>query len=215
MQGGFFIKSQIVTLVVVILVGAVVLVGVPSSRVTGVLEVEVQNITTYIGDTSDYSKLASVQSQTTAQPKAFAPLWGIGDIVFVNGKPARGTWSVFTALSLLVPIQLPGYALNDTFRGGVFVSTLEILNPDFSPRGTIIMSGLAGGPAPGGGGAYALRFGNAAIIGGTGEFIGAKGVMGETTNPLDSFRYASTSEDPSLRRQIGGGKLTFVVSMID
>ncbi len=95
------------------------------------------------------------------------------------------------------------------------MSTLEILNPDFSPRGTIIMVGLAGGPAPPGGGAYGLRFGNAAIVGGTGEFIGARGVMGETTNPLDSFRYASTSEDPSVRRELGGGKLTFVVSMIN
>ncbi len=212
MYRGFFSKSQIITMAIVFLVGAAVLVGVPSSRVTGVLEVEVENITTYIGD-SDYSKLASIQTLTTAQPKAFAPLWGIGDIVYVNGKPARGTWSVFTALSLIAPIQLPGIAISDTFRGGVFVSTLEILNTDFSPRGTVIMSGLAGGPAPPGGGAYGLRFGNAAIIGGTGEFIGAKGVMGETTNPLDSFRYASTSEDPSVRRQLGGGKLTFVVSM--
>ncbi len=214
MHRGFFSRGQIVTLVIVVLVGAAVLVGVPSSRVSGILEVEVENITTYIGDT-DYSKLASVPSQTTSQPKAFAPLWGIGDIVFVNGKPARGTWSVFAALSLIAPVQVPGIAISDTFRGGVFVSTLEILNPDFSPRGTIIMSGLAGGPAPPGGGSFALRFGNAAIIGGTGEFIGAKGVMGETTNPLDSFRYASTSEDPSLRRQIGGGKLHFVVSMIN
>ena len=78
-----------------------------------------------------------------------------------------------------------------------------------------MMMGLAGGQAPPGGGVYALRFGNGAVIGGTGEFIGAKGVMGETTNPLDSFRYASTSEDPSVRRQLGGGKLTFVVSMIN
>ena len=131
----------------------------------------------------------------------------------VNGKPARGTWSVFTALSLIAPLQQPGIAISDTFRGGIAVSTLEILNPDFSPRGTIMMMGLAGGPAPPGGGSFALRFGNMAIVGGSGEFNGAKGVMGETTNPLDSFRYASTSEDPSVRRILGGGKLSFVVSM--
>ncbi len=215
MRRGFFSKSQIVTIVVVFLAGTVVLVGVPSSRVSGVLEVQVENITTYIGDTPDFSKLASVPSLTTAVPKAFSGLWGIGDIVYVNGQKARGTWSVFTALNLIAPVQIPGIAISDTFRGGVFISTLEILNTDFSPRGTVMMMGLAGGQAPPGGGVYALRFGNGAVVGGTGEFIGAKGVMGETTNPLDSFRYASTSEDPSVRRQLGGGKLTFVVSMIN
>lgn len=215
MPRGFLSRSQVVTIVVVLFTGAAVLVGVPSSRVTGVLEVDVVNITTYIGDTPDFSKLASVPQLTTTQPKAFSGLWGIGDIVMVNGKAARGTWSVFTALSLLAPVQVPGIALSDTFRGGIFISTLEILNTDFSPRGTVMMMGQAGGPAPPGGGVFGLRFGNGAVVGGTGEFIGAKGVMGETTNPLESFRFASASEDPSVRRQLGGGKLTFVVSMMN
>ncbi len=206
------VRKLLIAIVAVMLVGAVVLVGVPSTQVTGILQVEVENIVTYIGD-ANYAFLASIPDQTTSTPKAFAPLWGLGDIVAVNGKPARGTWSVFTALSLIAPIQQPGIAIADTFRGGLAVSTLEILNPDFSPRGTVMMMGLAGGPAPPGGGSFAMRFGNMAVVGGSGEFIGAKGVMSETTNPLEAFRYASTSEDPSVRRQIGGGKLSFVVSL--
>ncbi len=206
-------SRTIIGVVCLLSIGAFVIVAVPSSRVNGILEVEVENITTYIGDTSDYSKLATDPKLTSVQPKAFSNLYGIGDIVAVNGKPARGTFSVFAALNLLAPVELPGIAISDTFRGGLAMATWEILNPDLSPRGTVMAMGLAGGPAPPGSGSYALRFGNMAITGGTGEFIGAKGVMGETTNPLEHFRFASTSEDPSVRRKLGGGKLSFVLSM--
>lgn len=177
------------------------------------MEIDVENITTYIGDT-DYSKLASNPNPVPTFPKAFANLYGIGDIVAVDGRPARGTWSVFTALNFLAPVQLPGVALADTFRGGIAVTNFEILEPDFSPRGTIMAMGLAGGQAPPGSGAFGLRFGNLAVAGGTGEFIGVRGVSGETTNPTDSFRFASVSEDPSKRRTYPGGKLVFVVTLI-
>jgi hypothetical protein len=213
MAADYFSKRLVVAVVVVLAVGAVVLVALPSSRVVGVLEVDVENIVTYIGDTPDYSRITSNPTETTVAPKSFAALYGIGDIVRVNGRPARGTWSVFTGLILLAPVQVPGIALSDTFRGGQAMTTMEILNPDFSPRGSIMAMGLAGGPAPPAGGAYGLRFGNMAIVGGTGEFIGAHGVMGETSNPLESFRFASIAEDPSVRRTLGGGKLTFVLSM--
>ena len=215
MHRGLFKKSTIVTAAFIILIGAAVLVGVPTSHVKGVLEIEVENMTAYLGNTSDFSKLAGTPTLTNAQAKAFSGLWGIGDIVTVNGKPARGTWAVYAAMSLLAPVEVPGIAISDTYRGGVLMTTLEVLNPDFSPRGTIMMSGLAGGQAPPGGGVFAMKYGNTAVVGGTGEFIGAKGVMGNTTDPIVSVRYASTSEDPSLRRQFGGGKMTFVVSMID
>jgi hypothetical protein len=211
--GSFFNKNLVITVLVALLMGVVVLIAIPSSHVVGVLEVDVENITTYIGDTSDYSKVAGNPTQTPVAPKSFAPLYGIGDIVRVNGRPAKGTWTVFTGLILLAPVEVPGIAIADTFRGGIAVSTLEILNTDFSPRGSVMMMGLAGGPAPPLGGAIGLHFGNMAITGGTGEFIGAKGVMGETTNPLEAFRFASNSEDPSTRRALGGGKLTFVLSM--
>jgi len=212
---GSFARRKLTASVVVglLLGGPAVLLAQTSSRVTGILEVEVENITTYLADTSDYSKIATVPNLTAAAPKSFVTLYGIGDIVAVNGKPARGTWSVFTGLMLLAPVQLPGIAIADTFRGGIAISTLEIVNPDFSPRGSIMMMGQAGGPAPPGGGAFALRFGNMAIAGGTGEFVGARGVMGETSNPLEAFRFASNSEDPSVRRNLGGGKLHFVVSL--
>ncbi len=178
-----------------------------------VLEIDVENITTYLGDAS-YANLASKEESTPAAPKAFANLYGIGDIVAVNAKPARGTWSVFTALNLLAPASVPGIAIADTFRGGVAVTNWEILNPDFTPRGTVMAVGLAGGPALPFSGVSGLHYGNLAVVGGTGEFIGVRGVSGEPTDPLASFRFASTAEDPSIRRQVKGGKLTFIVTLI-
>ena len=67
-------RKLLVAVVAMVLVGAVVLIGVPASHVTGILQVDVENITTYLGDTPDYSKLASIPSLTAAAPKAFAPL---------------------------------------------------------------------------------------------------------------------------------------------
>jgi len=180
---------------------------------TTVLAIDVDNITTYLGDV-DYSKLATRAQPTPAAPKPFTNLYGIGDIYAVNGKPARGTWSVFTALNFLAPVKAPGIAIADTFRGGVAVTNFEILNADMTPRGTLMAMGLAGGQAPPLSGAFGLHFGNLAVAGGTGEFVGVRGVSGETTNPTDSFRFASTSEDPSIRRDVNGGKLTFVVTLI-
>ena len=187
--------------------------GAHAATTTTVLQIDVDNITTYLAD-ADYGKLASRAVPTPAVPKPFMNLYGIGDIYAVDGKPARGTWSVFTALNFLAPIKAPGLAFSDTFRGGVAVTNFEILNADMTPRGTLMAMGLAGGQAPPLSGAFGLRFGNLAVAGGTGEFVGVRGVSGETTNPTDSFRFASTSEDPSIRREVNGGKLTFVVTLI-
>ncbi len=178
-----------------------------------VLVIDVNNITTYLDDVTNAEK-ATRAVPTPAIPKPFQNLYGIGDIYAVNGLPAHGTWSVFTGLMFLVPVDIPGYAINDTFRGGIAVTNMEILNEDYSPRGTIMGVGLAGGPAPPLSGAFGLHFGNVAIAGGTGEFVGVRGVLGESTNPTDSFRFASTAEDPSIRRQVNGGRLTFVVSLV-
>lgn len=214
MARNFFRKGMgLVAIVSAFMGGAVILGnGVPFPQ-SQVLEINVENITTYIGD-SDFSKLASKPDLTPTGPKSFSTLIGLGDIVAVNGRPARGTWSVFTALALMAPIPIPGFAISDTFRGGVAVTQFEILDSDGAPRGTIMAQGLAGGPAPPGSGAFGLRFGNLAITGGTGEFVGARGVSGETTNPIEGFRFASSSEDPSKRRVLGGGKLTFVASIV-
>jgi len=178
-----------------------------------VLVIDVNNITTYLDDVTNAEK-ATRAVPTPAIPKPFQNLYGIGDIYAVNGQPARGTWSVFTGLMFLVPVEIPGYAINDTFRGGIAVTNFEILKEDFSPRGTIMAMGLAGGQAPPLSGVFGLHFGNLAVAGGTGEFVGVRGVSGESTNPTDSFRFASTSEDPSIRRQVNGGKLTFIVSLV-
>lgn len=183
----------------------------PAANSVLTLTIDVENITTYIGD-SDFADLASDPRATVAFPKTFSTLVGIGDIVRLNGKPARGTWTVFTALEILAPIEAPGVAIADIARGGIATSVHEIQDASGRPIGSLIGVGMAGGPAP------PLsppnhRFGNLAVVGGTGYFFGAQGIGGETTNPVESFRFASASEDPSRRRDHGGGQLRFVFTL--
>lgn len=55
--------------------------------------VEVDKPTQYQLDTFDVSKLAKDPGPTTAVPRTFQQRISIGDIVAVNGKPARGLWT--------------------------------------------------------------------------------------------------------------------------
>src|SRR5437016_14630187 len=57
-----------------------------------ILTIDVENILEYLEDTSDLSKFATVPNVTTlVQPKNFEFAVFIGDIVAVNGQPAKGT----------------------------------------------------------------------------------------------------------------------------
>ena len=98
----------------------------------------------------------------------------MGDIVAVSGQPARGTWTVRATLTFQTPCAPVGFAIADVVRGGIADAIWEILKPDMQPVGTIMASGLAGGPPPPGA-PRLQQAGNLAVTGGTGAYFGMRG----------------------------------------
>jgi hypothetical protein len=112
----------------------------------------------------------------------------------------------------------PPLAIADVLRLGVAVHYLEILQPDGTPIGTIMVSGMSSGNPPPGA-PSALSRDNLAVIGGTGAFLGARGQAGNAADSLPAnARVTSTSEDPANRRLHGaganGGFKRFIVHLI-
>src|SRR6266567_262029 len=155
-----------------------------------ILDIQGENWVSYYGDVFDYAKLAS--DPAIAIPlrptKPFQFFVDIVDIVAVNGKPARGTWVNTGSPQLrLDPNATPGAstrsAIADVLRLAVATHCLEILQPDGTPIGTIMVSGMNfGNPPPGA--PSALSRDNLAVVGGTGAFLGARGQAGNAVDSL-------------------------------
>jgi hypothetical protein len=177
-----------------------------------VLEVDLENFVQFWDDSTDPSKLASVPNRTTTAPRVFMQNVWVADVVAVNGKPARGTYVNRTQSFGYRPSPMPGQNIADISRnGGPATDSLEILHPNGTPIGTIMGMGLvAGTPPPGS--PSAMRFGNTAIVGGTGAFFGVRGQCGIAMG--ENLRNASQTEDPSLRRVHGGGTMRMVLYLI-
>ena len=180
-----------------------------------ILEIQVENAVRYQEDISDLSKFATNPDVTTAiAPKNFFFRVNIGDIVAVNGQPAKGTMTRDNRTVDLNPTPNPGQAIADTVRNSVIADTFEILNLDGIPIGTIVSYGLAAGsPAPGA--PLSITQGNFAIVGGTGAFLGVRGQWGNAVSAQTiTERLASVTEDPANRRRNGGGRLKFVLQAV-
>ncbi len=181
-----------------------------------VLEVDVEKIVIYVGD-SPFEKLTTNPAPTTVQPKAFAHSTGIGDIIAVNGKPAKGLWMLRATVVLATPTPGPttGITIADSERLALVDQSFEIMVPDFTPIGTIVAHGPGFGPQPPGA-PLDQHLSNLAVIGGTGAYLGVRGQLGTTGLSPDkpAIRFASTSEIPALRRVNGGGVLKFVIHLI-
>jgi len=180
-----------------------------------ILEIDVENSVRYQEDTSDLSKFATDPNLTTAiPPRNYFFRLNIGDIVAVNGQPAKGTLIRNNRTVDLSPVPNPGQAIADMVRNSVVSDIFEILKIDGTPIGTIVSYGLAAGsPAPGA--PLSITQGNFAIVGGTGAFLGARGQWGNAVTPQTiTERLASVTEDPANRRRNGGGRLHFVLQVI-
>src|SRR5256885_1343242 len=80
-----------------------------------ILEVDVENLVEYYEDTSDLSKFATAPNATAAVlPRNFNFRVGIGDIVAVNGQPAKGTMTRNNRQVSLNVAPNPGQAIADT-----------------------------------------------------------------------------------------------------
>jgi hypothetical protein len=200
--------------------------GVAQDPSATILTIEVEHETAYVGDTSDYSKVATDPNPTTPLPsgdvtiraRTFSWVMVIADIVAVNGKPAKGTMLERAFVVRLTPDPAPGSteAIADTTRFGVYDFNWEIQQAEGTPIGSIHSEGVAGqgGPPPPGA-IHAIQGGNVAIVGGTGAFLGARGYQGGTRGfQTTPFRRASVSESPSNRRIHGGGRGSHTLYLI-
>jgi hypothetical protein len=143
------------------------------------------------------------------------PFLAIGDIISVNGKPAKGSWVDSGRLVQLFRNPAVGQAISDlAVRGGMVDIHLEILQSDGTPVGSIMTSGFTGGSAPPG--LPSGLFFNQTVTGGTGAFLGMRGTLagGIPGGTGVSFRNASMAEDPANRRINGGTRGHFTAYLI-
>src|SRR5262245_40911377 len=182
-----------------------------------VLVIEVENQVEYVQDSSDTSTFATIPEITppAGQQRNFAVVTILGDIVSVNGHPAKGVYVGRTRAVLLRPSPSPGQAIADVSRTAIREVIFEILKSDGTPIGSIVGLGFSGG-APPPGAPVVQRGGSWAIVGGTGAFLGARGHFGGAQTPGSGpiARMASMSEDPANRRLNGGGTQPFVLTVI-
>ncbi len=172
------------------------------------LIIETANHTSYVRDVADVSVLATKSGPAPeTAPRNFEQSTIIGDIVSVNGRPAKGTVVELFNGMFLRPSPTPGQAIADITRGGMIEWIFEIQAEDGRPVGSIHVSGMNGGPSPPGQTAR-IQQGSYIVVGGTGAFLGARGYMGASGGPPNQpLRFASMAEDPANRRALRGGSI--------
>lgn len=181
-----------------------------------ILTVETQNVVLYIDDTTDLAKLATLPGPTVgAAAQNFRKFVILGDIVAVNGKPAKGTFVENSRATALRPSPTAGQAIADINRNNVTQFAYEFLATDGSSIGTLVGIGFGNGPPPPGA-PKALTQGNQPITGGSGAFLGAHGIKGQSTVAVGTStpRVASMAEDPGNRRIYGGAAQRFIFYVI-
>ena len=184
-----------------------------------ILLIDVDNLVQYQADISDVSKFASNPDSTpTVNFRDFSVATVLGDIVAVNGQPAKGLYAsrahaIGTSLSAKPGNPGVRRAIADVERAAIREEVIEILNTDGTPIGTVMSFGLSGGTPPPGA-PVAQSGANFAIVGGTGAFIGARGTSGGASASWNvPGRAASIAEDPANRRLHGGGRTRRVLNL--
>jgi len=176
------------------------------------LQVDVNNFVLYNYDTFDTTQFGTNPAATNVMMKTYNYHISIGDIVAVNGTPAKGTLLCTHTMFVLSPTAVAGSmrAIADTKRSMIDDCSLEVLTSDGAAVGTIFIHGLfAGAPSPGAPAAVARS--NMIVTGGTGAFLGVRGQAGQT-GPWTP-RVASVTEDPANRRANGGGVQSLVLQL--
>ncbi len=169
--------------IVVALLVAIVAVRPAQGQISpAALVVELQNVVEYQEDTTDLSKWGTNPNVTQGlEAQGMVACAGVsiityGDIVSVNGKPARGSYVGRGVGVCMSPNPTPGLgdAISDISANSLRDETYYILQPDgVTPIGTIMINGLNGSvspPPPG------LPAGpqDYTIVGGTGAFLGVR-----------------------------------------
>src|SRR5688500_17487822 len=146
------------------------------------LTIDVENLVEYQADVADPAAFARNPEITPARgnlannPNGIGnfPVWtGIGDIVAVNGQPAKGLFVLRARAINVTPNPVAGFAIGDVARTSMREMIFELLQADGTPVGVIMTTGLGGGSAAAGSASTAR--GAWAVIGGTGPFVGVRG----------------------------------------
>jgi len=176
-----------------------------------VLKIDTDNGVRYIYDTADLSTFARVSTPLIQIRPTFATQVLLADVVAVNDKPAKGIFMTRLNVLNLTTDPSAGQAIADVVRGNAAERMVEILQPDGTPIGSLMMLGFDGGSPPPGAPA-GVRGSNYAITGGTGAFLGVRGQLNGGAPPEN--RNASVREDPAQRRVNGGGKGLYYAHLI-
>jgi len=168
---------------------AAVLLGQTQLPPVVVLEIDTENDVIYRFDTPDVTKLATQSSPTppALTTRSFMDGSYIADIVAVNRKPAKGLWINRHQGMQFSSVPQPAFAIADVVVGGPNFCHQVFARLDGTIFGTLTDGGVTAH----------------SVLGGSGIFFGARGR--HVTTPGRPMRYASTSEDPSRRRDFGGG----------
>ena len=114
-----------------------------------ILSVDVENVVQYVDDTTDLTKIATVPGPTVGgAPLNFRKFIFVGDIVAVNGAPAKGTFVASARAITMRPTPTPGQAIADINRNNQNDHLFEILSADGNPIGTVVATGLGNGAPP-------------------------------------------------------------------
>jgi hypothetical protein len=181
-----------------------------------IFTIDLDNVVAYYDDGSGPAKTASSTSIVNLPTDfvfAFRPYFWLGDVVAVNGKPAKGTLFMpgVAVNASSAPAPVPKRPITDASRNQVFQFQIEILGADGAEVGTLAVLGLGSGPPPPGS-PRTVAAGNFSIVGGSGAFAGAGG-DGATVSS-SNLRNASVMEDPAYRRVNGGGKWRIAFRLI-
>jgi hypothetical protein len=105
------------------------------------LEIDVENIVQYHEDTSDVSRFATIPTTTTPTiAKGFGYFLIIGDIVAVNGRPAKGTFVNTTRSANLRTAPNLGQAIPLVNQRHEAIQTLLVpFAPFFQQQGNVVL----------------------------------------------------------------------------
>jgi uncharacterized protein (TIGR03437 family) len=165
------------------------------------LVVDVDNAVQYRSDIADPARRGTDSGATVpTSARAFTDVLFIGDIVAVNGSPARGLWTSRQFLMNFNPAPQAGFAIADVNRGTLADCKWEFLARCGWPvcrsdHGQRLLPSRSGGSV--------------------GAFYGIRGQMSTGTSPNPRpIRVASMSENPGMRRILGGGTNRIVFHLL-
>jgi hypothetical protein len=159
------------------------------------LEIRVENVVVYRFDVAEQAQRAAQPREVTAAPaRSFLESSFIGDIVSINGTPAKGVWVNHGMNTAFSPNPAPTFPIANVESGSHYGCAWNVFTADGAFVGEFVDRGiLRGAPNT-----------SHALLGGTGAYLGAVGehlVLGV----IRPERAASVAEDPALRQSIGGG----------